>query len=347
MGSSSVAPIDAYADEAVRWVCDELSQNDPDIIALRGAKGRLQTEQDLRCHLEFLSSSLRINAPIFFVDYIRWQTCLLESRGVPRRVLDVSLKSLTEFFLDHVEPPVSESIADALEQGRQALAGFDPVHHHLYQAHRPRDLPHVPRLTQSLIAGDVHAARDITQTAWQASGNYAELATRLFQPALYDIGDLWQRNEITVAQEHLATAIAESLLTRLYMSVARFTKPPQRTVVFAGVEGNQHVLGLHIVADVFELAGWVVQYLGANTPTDSLLSHVDQVRPDVVGLSASMVQQLPSLQRAVQDLRSEFGSNRPVIVVGGLPTNQHDETWRWIGADAWSPDAQKAVLEMT
>jgi methanogenic corrinoid protein MtbC1 len=158
---------------------------------------------------------------------------------------------------------------------------------------------------------------------------------------------LWQRNQITVAQEHLATAIIQTLLTQFYLTAAVFAKPSGRTALFAGVEGNQHVLGLRMVSDAFELAGWTVQFLGANTPTDALVAHLDSVKPEVVGLSASMVQQLPTLQRAVEVMKAELGSQCPILLVGGLSTNQMNEVWRWIGADAWSPDAKKAVVKIT
>lgn len=316
-------------------------------MTVRGTKGRLHTHQDTKYHLEFLIGALATEAPIFFTDYVRWLATVLESRGVPAQSLDKSLELLHRFFGGSLDPPVSHPILEILEQGRRALAEQRKPTEPFYCACRPLDLPQVPALTKCLIDGDVPSAKALAQMSWQASGDFTEVATRLFQPALYDVGTLWQQNRITVAQEHLATAIAQTLLTQIYLTATLFVKPSGKVAVFAGVEGNQHVLGLRMVSDAFELAGWTVQFLGANTPVDALIAHLDDIKPDVAGLSASMVQQLPTMQRVVEVLKADMGSQCPYIVVGGLPTNQMSEVWHWIGADAWYSDAKKAVRDMT
>lgn len=339
--------VERLSDDAVRWVEDEIYRRYAKLMMVRGNKGRFHTHQDLRYHLEFLRGALSTGASIFFTDYVRWLSTILETRGVPMQSLDESLELLSRFFNEALDPPLSKCISDVLDRGRHALADGRGSTEPLYSAHRPPDLPQVATLTKCLIEGDVKGARTLSQTSWESSGDYPEIATRLFQPALYDVGTLWQHNKITVAQEHLATAIVQILLTQIYLTAALFAKPSGRTALFAGVEGNQHVVGLRMVSDAFELAGWTVQFLGANTPSDALVHHIGSLKPEIVGLSASMVQQLPALQRLVGTLKTELGTQCPVIMVGGLPTNQQNELWRWLGADAWSPDAKKAVKKMT
>jgi methanogenic corrinoid protein MtbC1 len=102
-----------------------------------------------------------------------------------------------------------------------------------------------------------------------------------------------------------------------------------------------------MVSDAFELAGWSVQYLGANTPTEDLLAQIGTWRPEVVGLSASLVQHLSELKRAVGSIRDRFGAENPRIIVGGIPINQIDGIWRWTGADVWGTDAGKAVAAVS
>ncbi len=235
---------------------------------------------------------------------------------------------------------------DLIAAGRHALATAGRPDAATYGVRQRDALPQVDLLVRALLAGDVFRARTITFEAWSAEGDYVRVATRLFQPALYEIGLRWQRRQATVAQEHLATAICQTLLTQLYLTAALFVVPANRAAVFAAISGNVHALGLRIVSDVFDLAGWNVQHLGADTPSEDLVAHIDIVRPDVVGLSASMVQQLPTLRRVVERLKGELGTQCPTILVGGLPTNRLAGSWRWIGADVWCPDAEAAVREM-
>ena len=113
----------------------------------------------------------------------------------------------------------------------------------------------------------------------------------MIQPAQYGIGKKWQNNQVTVAQEHLATAIAQSVMT---LGLARSELPASngKQVLLACVEGNNHAVGLQMVADAFQFAGWEVQFLGANVPTDALIRHLDQLKPDLLGLSVAFAQQL-------------------------------------------------------
>lgn len=57
------------------------------------------------------------------------------------------------------------------------------------------------------------------------------------------------------------------------------------TVLLAAPAGEHHGLGLRIVADLLELSGFHVVYLGADTPTGALVVAVAEHEPSLVGLS--------------------------------------------------------------
>lgn len=337
--------VDALADEAVRWVGERLVARYEERSTLPGAAGRLATPGDLSEYVSFLAAALASPAPEYFEDYERWLGAVMESRGIPARTLDEPLLLLREFFEDRLDPAALKPVVEMLDAGSAARAQQIARTEPLYHAHLPEAISDVEPLTRAMLRGDMAAARSMARDA-AASHGYLKVATRLFQPALYAIGLLWQRNEITVAQEHLATAIAQNILAQLYASAA-FEPPLTRKALFAGVPENQHIVGLRMVGDAFELAGWSVQYLGANTPTEDLVAQVDLWRPEVVGLSASLVQQLSAVKETVSALRNAFGTHCPRLLVGGITINQIDDIWRWTGADAWSPDAEKAVSVFT
>lgn len=261
---------------------------------------------------------------------------------MPVQTLAESLRLLKAFFQGRLEPDLLKAAVGFLDAGLAVLAEGGQGGEPFYQARMPE--PHAAACTfaNALIEGDADTARAIIEDIAAGSPGYVQIATHLFQPALYAIGGKWERNEITVAQEHLAAAIAQTLLVELYLE-GPFKASRGGKVLLAGVEHNQHVLGLRMVADAFELSGWSVQYLGANTPIAALLAQVDRTSPDRVGLSVSLVQQLPTLRHCIAALRSEFHGRCPAILVGGIPTNQFDDIWRRLGADAWSPDAESAV----
>ena len=67
-----------------------------------------------------------------------------------------------------------------------------------------------------LLAGDKAGCRRIVADLLGAAIEIKELYTDLFQRSLYEIGDLWECHEVSVAVEHLATAITDSLLHLVY-----------------------------------------------------------------------------------------------------------------------------------
>ncbi len=165
----------------------------------------------------------------------------------------------------------------------------------------------------------------------------------VLQPALYAIGEKWQANQVSVAQEHMATAIAQSVMT-----AGLLRSPPAvtncRRALLSCVEGNGHSLGARMLADAFQLAGWDVQYLGASVPTVALVRHVGLWKPDLVGLSVSFPQQLRVAKEIVAQFRETFGSARPATIIGGLAINRLPELVGFVGADSWGADAREAVV---
>ena len=91
----------------------------------------------------------------------------------------------------------------------------------------------------------------------------------LFQKSLYRVGELWESNRISVAKEHLATAITEGLLNLVY---PKLFEPEQyrkgRTILISCTANEFHQIGGKMVADVCELNGWDSHFLGANTPVN-------------------------------------------------------------------------------
>ena len=127
---------------------------------------------------------------------------------------------------------------------------------------------------------------------------------------MYRIGQKWQENQISVAREHLATAIAQGILSQEY---ARVQPVPasNRKVVLACVEGNHHALGLMMVADSFELMGWRVLNLGANMPTRSLVEMICEAPPDLVGLSVSLPHHFTAAHEVIAAMRNRLGEAAP------------------------------------
>ena len=167
----------------------------------------------------------------------------------------------------------------------------------------------------ALVAGDQALAESIIDQAISGGVQGSVIHARIIAVAMIQIGDLWEENKITVGDEHLATAISHQMLAGIYPRLQVATPRSKERILLAAVAGQQHVLGLRMVADVLEGAGYDVKYLGADVPLDSLVSAVVTHEPRIIGLSASMTLGQKSLIDAIAALR-EVAPSTPILLGG-------------------------------
>lgn len=141
-----------------------------------------------------------------------------------------------------------------------------------------------------------------------------ELFQELLTPAMYRIGQLWQENIISVADEHLATAICDFVISATdNRSLAE--KEATGKAMIMGFEGEDHYLGLKMVACVFREHGWVVHDMGPNLPLVHAFDAAKQLKPDVIGLSAALVSRLPLVKTYMDAF--EALDPKPAVLIGG------------------------------
>jgi methanogenic corrinoid protein MtbC1 len=191
----------------------------------------------------------------------------------------------------------------------------------------------------ALLAADLEAARRVIAEALDAGAPARELYLQVLQPALYEVGLRWSRAEISVAQEHLATAATQSNLAWLAERLIDGERPARGRVLIACAEDELHTLGVRMVADFLEAEGWGITFVGAMTPPEGLVELA--ALADVVAISAALPERIPLVTRAVAALRG--APNAPYIVVGGQAFAGSQERALRTGADAWAADAQDAV----
>ena len=75
-------------------------------------------------------------------------------------------------------------------------------------------------------------------------------------PALRRVGELWEAGEIDFEREQLATVITRRVLATLYRYMLGGTEPTRERVLLAGLEGDEHTLGLQMVHDQLAAAGY-------------------------------------------------------------------------------------------
>ena len=166
----------------------------------------------------------------------------------------------------------------------------------------------------ALLGGDRRGCRDFVQQLLDCGVGVKKLYTQVFQRSLYEIGALWEQHRISVATEHLATAVTESLMTMVHPQLFASGRKGRRAVVSC-IANEYHQVGGKMVADIFELHGWDGFFLGANTPLSDLLSLVHEKKPEVLCLSVSLSENLPVLRGIIEQVEEEFPCLK--LMVGG------------------------------
>ena len=176
----------------------------------------------------------------------------------------------------------------------------------------------------ALLAGDRARCTAIVEELLAAGVGLKDLYVHLFQRALYQVGELWEQQRVSVAVEHLATAITERLLTLVQPQV--FDGPSrEHSIIVACVGSEYHQIGGRMVADLCELQGWRGYFVGHSTPLPELLHLIDERRPTWLGLSLSIYFNLPALLTALDAVTGAY-PDLPILVGG--------QAFRWSGVDA-------------
>jgi len=191
-------------------------------------------------------------------------------------------------------------------------------------------------LVVALLASDERAVEAVFASAASRGADLALLARDLVSPALDEVGLMWHRGEVSVAEEHLATAVVYRAFTRC----ASHVPPPPLgapRLLLSCLAGEFHELGARLVGEVARAAGWQAETLGANTPREAVLGYIAQRRPDAVGLSCALTGHLAECGKTVAEIRRLAPGVK--VLVGGSVFRRDGATCGLTGADACFSDA--------
>ncbi len=171
-------------------------------------------------------------------------------------------------------------------------------------------------LVEALIAYDLRTASQVLEEAL-ALGPVENVCLDVLQPALYEIGDRWQRGEILISGEHFATSFAVRKLGSLFsLSNPEHGRGP---IVATCLEGELHEAGLLMTCLFLSRRWFRVIYLGPNLPSEDLIDTIQEIRPLLVLLSASTPEGALDLARSSGDIKKACagrGANSCVPEIG-------------------------------
>lgn len=195
----------------------------------------------------------------------------------------------------------------------------------------------------ALITGDSMRALTIARDAVQTRDDIAHFYLSVAQPAMYDIGQMWERNQVSVAMEHFATSTVARIMSALYVMRVPMPLHAKGSALVTSAPNEFHELGGRMIADLLELDGWNVTFLGANTPVGELIALAKVLGPQIIAISVAMPFNVDGVQRTVASIRATPELSGVRIMVGGIAFSTYPSLVDSVGADGFAPDGAGAV----
>lgn len=313
-GNSLSRKITAVIEPVSRAVTSQLFLGHPEWEHRYTRNDRDSCSADIRFHIQVLALALEASSQETMAIYAEWSESVLRSWSVSTEVLSLALaeisRQLGQYLTGEENAVVASFIAAAAARGiNRGPARFPPDEH--------ADLTIARRIYFSaLLEARRTSALAAVEEAIERGLPLIDIYIDILADSLHKIGRLWEMNQISVAQEYIATAITQFVLASIYPRISP-CEPLRGSMIVTGVCGELHQIGAHLMADAMEANGWDVRFLGSNFPTSAILKAIEQSDAKVMCVSTTLLSNLPAAADLIRAVRSRFGVNAPAIAVGG------------------------------
>jgi methanogenic corrinoid protein MtbC1 len=161
--------------------------------------------------------------------------------------------------------------------------------------------------------------------------------------AMAIVGDRYENQEYFLPELIIAgdmlKAIGEMVRPRLRAQAG--AAKPQGKVVIGTVAGDIHDLGKDVVTFMLDINGFEVHDLGVDVSAEKFVQTVQEVKPEVVGLSGFLTLAFDQMKVTVDAIQEAGLRDSVKIMIGGAIMD--DSAAQYVGADAYGPDATTAV----
>ena len=168
---------------------------------------------------------------------------------------------------------------------------------------------------KALLAGDEVGAEMAVRDAMDARLSTAQIDDEIIAPALWLVGRLWARGEISVADEHLATEISLRVLALQREATRTVEERRSRKALLAAPAGELHTVALQMISNLLRDAGYTVLMLGPDVPPDALAEAACRHEPEVICMTATMPDASDRVMLAIREV--ERGWRGAGYVLGG------------------------------
>lgn len=173
------------------------------------------------------------------------------------------------------------------------------------------------------------------------------LDREVVQPVAKRLGESWCDDSLDFASVTLAASRLQAALPALLRSAAKPRGEGRRTrapaILLCRVQGDEHTLGLPLLAARFEAEGWEVAGGLALESGEALLAAVAARRFDAVGIAIGSYRGEAHLRETIEALRARSANPDLAILLGGAAVSTRPDDFEDYGADGVCVDVESAL----
>lgn len=311
---------------------------DPSMEARYGDGGRRIWKTEAKARLAQLAEAMACDRPPLYAGHAAWSAQALRARNVPEEDIRNHFASIAAALDAELPPAVRERARRFTAAANEAVATPCPADAGLL-AERSRDATLARLYLLNLLQRDAEEAAKLAVDALRGGMPLAAVYDQVVAPALAEVGRMWHVQEASIADEHFCTASTRTIIAKLRDTVVARPADGRRAICFA-VGGDMHDLGIRMAADLLEIDGWTVEFLGADVPSAEIMMALEDASLDparafhLVVAGAGTNLSIRSMMELATSLRASPQCAGVSLLVGGLPFVLDPGLATAIGADA-------------
>jgi 5-methyltetrahydrofolate--homocysteine methyltransferase len=197
------------------------------------------------------------------------------------------------------------------------------------------------QLIKAVIAGNAPETKSLAEAALTDGIAPATIVNDGLIAAMGVVGERFGCGEIYVPEMLLSARAMQTALAVLEPLMSKSDVGARGTVVIGTVKGDVHDIGKNIVAIMLKGSGFTVHDLGVDVPAERFVEAIQELQPDVLGISALLTTTMPAMQVVIDALVAAGLRDQVKVLVGGAPVTE--EFAQSIGADGYGRDAGAAA----
>jgi methylmalonyl-CoA mutase cobalamin-binding domain/chain len=196
-------------------------------------------------------------------------------------------------------------------------------------------------IKQKVIDGDIPGTTEAVKKAVESEMPAADILLEALVPGIQEVGRLFEAEKYFLTEMMMAAEAMKQGVAVIQPMLASTDIKSNGKVIIASVAGDVHDIGKNLVALMIQSAGFELEDMGVDVPTEKIVDAVKASNPDVLALSALLTTTRLEIPNIVTSLKDAGLRDKVKVIVGGAPIDKAFA--QESGADAYSPDAMQAA----